>query len=225
MNYENCPRPGWLNYPASFSAPAAWYHQQSRKSKPVKYAASGHWDPIQVISQASFWKEIAFLTHNKWEWRTRNIQKGPCEVFWNFQAPEERVCTILNIGCFHRESPQSSYRTVQTMHRRGELSLFGPAANVCPAACGREVFHNRGILQFVLETCDHRTTGEDRTVRAKGDWRTFNLPQAPGPCVLWHETLQEECDIKGNKGICDQIILVWRILIGLSTQRSSNTSK
>lgn len=53
------------------------------------------------------WKGIAFLTHNEWEWRTRNIQKGPCEVFWNFQAPEERVCTILNIGCFHRDHPRA----------------------------------------------------------------------------------------------------------------------
>lgn len=76
MNYENCPRPGWLNYPASFSAPAAWYHQQSRKSTPAKYAASGHRDPSQAISQASFWKGIAFLTRDEWEWRTRNIQKG-----------------------------------------------------------------------------------------------------------------------------------------------------
>lgn len=107
MNYENCPRPGWLNYPASFSAPAAWYHQKSRKSKPAKYAVSGHQDPIQVISQASFWKGIAFLTHNEWEWRTRNIQKGPCEVFWSFQAPEESVCTILNVGCFHRDHPRA----------------------------------------------------------------------------------------------------------------------
>jgi hypothetical protein len=29
---------------------------------------------------------------------------------------------------------------------------------------------------------------------------------------------------KEKKGICNQVILVWRILIGLPTQRRSNTS-
>lgn len=48
-------RVDWI-YPASFFAPAAWYHQQSRKSTPAKYAASGHRDAIQASSQASFSK-------------------------------------------------------------------------------------------------------------------------------------------------------------------------
>lgn len=86
-----------------------------------------------------------------------------------FQAPKEKVYTILNIGCFDCAHPHpSSCWTVLSVHRGGELSLFGPAVKVCLAAGGVEVFHNWGMLQFMLETCDHKVTGEDRTSQSKG---------------------------------------------------------
>lgn len=89
MNYENCPRPGLTELPSLIFCSCCVVSSAEQEVPPAKYAASGHRDSIQESSQASFWKGIAFLTRNKWEWRTRNIQKGPCEVFCIFQAPKE----------------------------------------------------------------------------------------------------------------------------------------
>lgn len=125
MNSVNCPGPGRLNYPASFSAPAARYHQQGRKSKPAKYAASGHRDPSQVISQASFGKGIAFVTHHKWEWRRETSRRGHMRSSVTSQAHKERACIILNIGCFDWYHPESSCSVVLSVHRGGDFSL-GP---------------------------------------------------------------------------------------------------
>lgn len=125
MNSVNCPGPGRLNYPASFSAPAARYHQQGRKSKPAKYAASGHRDPSQVISQASFGKGIAFVTHHEWEWSRETSRRGHMRASVTSQAHKERACIILNIGCFDWDHPESSCSIVLSVHRGGDLSL-GP---------------------------------------------------------------------------------------------------
>lgn len=108
MNSVNCSRPGQLNYPASFSAPSARYHQQSRKSTPAKYAASGHRDPSQVISQASFGKGIAFVTHHKWEWRHETSRRGHMRSSVTSQAHKERACIVLNIGCFDWDHPRAA---------------------------------------------------------------------------------------------------------------------
>lgn len=125
MNSVNCQRPGRLNYPASFSAPAARHHQQGRKSTPAKYAASGHWDPSQVISQASFGKGIAFVTHHEWEWRHETSRRGHMRSSVTSQAHKKRACIILNIGCFDWDHPESSCWIVLSVHRGGDLSL-GP---------------------------------------------------------------------------------------------------
>lgn len=125
MNSVHCPSPGWLNYPASFSAPAARYHQQGRKSAPAKYAASGHRDPSQVISQASFRKRIAFVTHNEWEWRRETSRRGHVRSSATSQAPKERASLILNIGCFDWDHPQEQLlNCTECTQRRGALSVW-----------------------------------------------------------------------------------------------------
>lgn len=155
--------------------------------------------------------------------KTWNIQKGPHEVFCNFSGAQGKGLYRFKYWLFRLGSPREQLLDcTECTQRRGSLS--GPVVNVCSAACGIEVFHNRGCFSSCWRRVSTKQLERTGQVRAKGDWKMFNSPQAPGPCVLWHETLQEECDIKGNKGICDQTILVCRILIGLSTQRSSNPS-
>lgn len=123
-----------------------------------------------------------------------------------------------------REQPAADI--VKKIHRGGELSVCLDQQQM-PALkpVGWECFVTGGCFSSCWRRVTTKQLEKMGQVRRKRVWRTFNSPQAPGPCVLWHETLQEKCDIKGNKGICDQIILVWRILIGLLTQRSSNTTQ
>lgn len=147
MNSVHCPSPGWLNYPASFSAPAARYHQQGRKSAPAKYAASGHRDPSQVISQASFRKTNSICDPQRMGVKTWNIPKGPREVFCNFSGSQEKGFSHFKYWLFRLGSPPRAAAELYWVYaEEGSALCLGQRWMSALQPVGMEVFHNWGCF-------------------------------------------------------------------------------
>lgn len=94
--------------------------------------------------------------------------------------------------------------------------MFGLEADACPAAQGLLVFRNQGMLQFMLETCDHKNNLKRWDKLKKESLKGHSIcPRLPDHVFYGMEHSRKNVTLKEVKGICDQVILAWRILIGL----------